>query len=73
MKIFVQAKPASREDFVEKIDETHFVVKVKEPPIQGRANRAITKLLAEYFDTPLSKIQIISGFTSRQKIIEILF
>ncbi len=71
MKIFISAKPASREDRVEKIDETHFTVRVTEPPVQGRANRAITKLLAEYFGTSVSNIKIISGFTSKQKIVEV--
>ncbi len=71
MKIFISAKPASREDHVEKIDETHFTVRVTEPPIQGRANRAIIKLLAKYFDTSVSNIKIVSGFTSKQKIIEV--
>lgn len=71
MKIFVTAKPCAWENLVEKIDETHFIVKVKEPPIQGRANRAIIELLAEYFQTSASQIKIVSGFTSRQKVVEI--
>ncbi|PIV45904.1 hypothetical protein COS23_01900, partial [bacterium (Candidatus Moisslbacteria) CG02_land_8_20_14_3_00_36_53] len=32
MKIFVKAKPLAKESKVEKIDDTHFVVSVKEPP-----------------------------------------
>lgn len=71
MKIFVKAKPGSREDKIEKIDDAHFVVSVKEPPIQGRANRAIIKLLADYFKTDISHIRIISGAIARNKIIEI--
>ncbi|MBI2642555.1 MAG: DUF167 domain-containing protein [Candidatus Wildermuthbacteria bacterium] len=47
MKIFVKAKPSSREEYVEKVDDTHFLVSVKEPPVQGRANKAIIKVLGE--------------------------
>lgn len=72
MKIFVTAKPGSKEVYVEKVDDTHFVVSVKEPPIQGRANTAIIGLLSEYFGMRKSQIRILSGYTSRQKTIKIL-
>ena len=38
MKIFVTVKPNAKEERVEKIDDTHFKVSVKEPPTEGRAN-----------------------------------
>ena len=72
MKIFVKAKPNSRENKIVKNDETHFVVLVKAPPIQGMANRAIIKLLADYFEMDISRVRIVSGATSRNKIVEIL-
>ena len=52
MKIFVKAKPNAKVERVEKIDETHFVVAVKEPPLRGKANAAIVSALAEYFGIP---------------------
>ncbi len=69
MKIFVKAKHDSNENKVEKIDDLNFVVFVKDPPVQGRANRAIVRLLSEYFHT--TRIRIISGHISRNKIIDI--
>ena len=71
MKIFVTAKPNARERSVEKNDETSYAVSVKEPPVQGRANIAIIKAVAEYFDVAPSRVRIISGWTSRQKTLEI--
>ena len=71
MRIYIQAKPDAYEDKIEKIDETHFVILVKEPPIKGLANRAIGRLLAEHFNTSPSRIRLISGFSSRQKVFEI--
>ena len=68
MKIFVKAKPRSKEERVEKIDDTHFVVFVKEPPIQGRANTAITKALAEYFGVSVPSVRFVFGFSSREKV-----
>jgi len=72
MKIFVEAKPGSKNEGVERIDENHFVVRVKEPPIQGRANRAITKALAGHLYIAPFRIKLVSGFSSKQKIFEIL-
>jgi len=70
-QITVKAKPAARENKVEKIRESHFIVSVKEPPVQGRANQAIIKLLADYFSVSQGSVQLVSGFTSRNKIFEI--
>jgi len=72
MKINVKAKPNSREEKIEKIDETNYVVSVKEPPIKGKANEAIRNALAVYFKTGSSRVKIVSGYTSRNKVIEII-
>jgi hypothetical protein len=71
MKIFVKAKPAAREEKIEKVDENNFVVSVKEPPVHGRANAAISKALANYFKVSSSQVRLISGFSSKQKVFEI--
>lgn len=68
----MQAKPSSREERVEKTDEAHFVVAVKEPPVEGRANAAIIRALAEHFGVATSCVRIVSGHTSRQKVVEII-
>lgn len=72
MKINVKAKPGSREEKVEKIDEQNYVVSVKEPPVKGKANEAIRNALAIYFKTGSSKVKIVSGYSSRNKVVEIL-
>lgn len=71
MKIFVKAKPNSREENIKKLSDTNFEICVKEPPVKGRANMAIIIALARHFGVPLSSVKIISGHTSRQKIVEI--
>ena len=72
MKLFVTAKPGAKKEGVEKTGENKFIVAVKEPPVQGRANLAIIKSLADYLNIAPSRLKIISGHTSRQKIVEIL-
>ena len=71
MKIFVTAKPNSKNPRIEKIDETHFVVAVKELPKDGRANRAITKALAKYLHIARSQIELTSGATAKNKVFRV--
>jgi len=71
VRIIVQAKPGAREENVEKVDELTYRVSVKEPPVQGRANEAICRVLAAHFGVPKASVTIISGATSRNKIIDI--
>lgn len=72
MKINVKAKPNSKQEKVEKIDENNFVVFVKEAPEKGKANQAIKNALAVYFKTASARVKIVSGYSSRNKIIEII-
>ncbi len=72
MKISVKAKPNSKEEKIEKIDETNYVVFVKEPPEKGKANGAIRNALAVYFKISSARVKIVAGYSSRSKIIEIL-
>ena len=41
------------------------------PPIDGRANEACIEFLAELLDLPRSSIAIISGHTSRNKVVRV--
>ncbi|MCX6791083.1 MAG: DUF167 domain-containing protein [Candidatus Gribaldobacteria bacterium] len=71
MKIFVRVKVGAKEEVVEKIDVNHFRVFVKALAQEGKANRAVVKILAKYFKVTQSQIEIKSGLASNQKIIEI--
>lgn len=70
MKIKVKVKPNSKTDEVS-LEGDSFIVKVKEPPREGKANQAVIKLLAEHFGVSQSQVRILSGFRSRNKVIEI--
>lgn len=62
----------SKNEGVIKVDEVHYVVSVKAPPVEGKANDAIVKVLSDYFNVPKSHISIMKGGHSKNKIIEIL-
>ena len=48
------------------------VISIKSQPERGKANRELVKKLAVHFGVSEDKIQIISGLTSRKKIVEVL-
>lgn len=72
MKISVKVKPGAKYDGVTKVDETHYVVNVKAPPVEGKANEAVIRALSEYLGIPKSHIRILKGEASKNKIVEIL-
>jgi uncharacterized protein (TIGR00251 family) len=71
MKIHVKVKPNSRTEEVSQEGDS-FIIKVKEPPKEGKANQAVIKLLAKHFGVPQSRVRILSGFRSKNKVIEIV-
>ena len=70
MRIQVKVKPNSTTEELSREGDS-FMVKVKEPPQEGKANQAVIKLLAHHFGVPQSQIKILSGFRSRNKVIEV--
>jgi len=70
MKIQVKVKPNSKTEELGREGDS-FILKVKEPAREGRANQAVIKLLAEHFSVSKSQVRILSGFKSRNKVIEV--
>lgn len=46
-------------------------ISIAAPPVEGKANKKCIAYLAKYFDLAKSKIEIISGQTSKNKLIKI--
>ena len=71
MKIFAKVKPNSKEAKVEKFSEDRFVLRVRAPAKEGKANEAVIELLSGYFNIPKSRILITRGHKIKDKVIEI--
>lgn len=71
MKISVKVKPKNKCEYIKKIGVVSFEIAVKEVPENGKANRAVINALAEFLNLPASSVGIISGQTSKQKVLEI--
>jgi len=53
-----------------KIDDTHYSISINSPPEKGKANKEIVRTLAKYFNTNISRINIVSREKSTNKIVE---
>lgn len=70
-KINVRVIPRARQNKIDIDENGVYRVHITAAPVDGAANVAVIKMMAEYFGVPKSQIKIIRGETSRDKIIEI--
>lgn len=73
MLVNVQVKPGSKKGpLVEAALSGELVVYLNERPHDGEANKALIKMLAEYFGVAKSCVAIKAGEKTRKKVIEII-
>lgn len=66
--VVVRVKPGSRKGpLVEVGDDGELTVYVPERAVDGKANEAVTKLLAAHLGVPRSRLELVSGATARVK------
>lgn len=72
MKISAKIKPNSRHrEEVVVNDDGSLTIYIKAPAIEGRANLAAVKLVAKYYGVTPSRVKLVRGATSRNKVFEI--
>jgi hypothetical protein len=70
MIIEIKVVPGAKKNFL-KQEGAGMKVYLTAPPLEGRANEALIDFLAEYYGVRRSKIGIIKGLKSRNKVINI--
>lgn len=71
MIINVKVKPSSGKQEVESFGNDRYLVYLKEPPENNRANMELINILAKYMTVPPTRIHIIRGLSDNNKVIEI--
>lgn len=76
MRISVRVTPNSARDEIagpagDNAGRSFLKVKIRAIPEDGKANRAVEKLLAKALGLPKSAVQVVTGATSRIKGVEI--
>lgn len=71
MKLIVQVHPRAKKRRIEKDLSGTIHVYVSQPPIEGKANKAVIESLAKYFKVKKSNILLISGLKAKSKVFEV--
>lgn len=71
MRIEIKVIPGASKDALK---EENGLIKVhlRAPAVDGKANAALIKFLAEHYGVKISQIEVIKGLKSRHKIINIV-
>jgi uncharacterized protein (TIGR00251 family) len=72
VKVRVAVKPNSRKESLEVLPDGSVLARVNAPPVGGKANERVIELLAKLFKVPKSRVELISGSSSKKKLFEIV-
>jgi uncharacterized protein len=70
-RIAVRVKPRARRDELAGERDGALLVRVTAPPVEGRANDAVRKLLAKELGIAAGRVSVVRGASSRDKIVDI--
>jgi len=70
-RLTIKAVPGSRMDSVDGVLGNAIKVRLKAPAVDGKANKALVRLLSRRLNLHSRNIHLVSGQASRLKIIEI--
>lgn len=71
MFIKIKVQTNCKKEGIIKKGEDSFLIKVKEKPIQGKANARILEMISGYLGIEAEKIRIIKGSKTPNKLLEI--
>jgi uncharacterized protein (TIGR00251 family) len=69
--ITIRATPRAKHTEVVGVVEAALRVRVQAPPVDGKANKVLSKFLAKHLGVPNSAISIVGGQTARNKRVHI--
>ena len=70
-RIAVRVQPRARRDEVAGEREGTLLVRVTAPPVEGKANEAVRRLLAKRLGIAPGRVSVVRGASSRHKLVEI--
>lgn len=70
-RIEVRVQPRASTNEIVQFRDGVLRVRLQAPPVDGAANEALVRFLADEFGVARRQVRIISGFGSRNKIVEV--
>ena len=68
----VKVQPRAKKSEIVGVQDDRLKVRLKAPPVDGKANAELVRFLSTLLDVSKSKVEIVSGQTSRLKTVKIL-
>ena len=70
-ELSVRLQPRARRDEVVGERAGQIVIRVTAPPVDGKANDALCRLIAKAAKIPPSKVSVVKGHTARDKVVRV--
>jgi uncharacterized protein (TIGR00251 family) len=69
--LVVRLQPRANRDEIMGVREGRVVVRVTAPPVDGKANDALCRLIAKKAGVAPSKVTVVKGQTAREKVVRV--
>jgi uncharacterized protein YggU (UPF0235/DUF167 family) len=70
-EITVRLRPAAGTDAIDGEREGVLLARVRAPPLQGRANDALCRLIAKRARVGVQRVSVVRGMRSREKLVRV--
>ena len=71
VELSLHVQPGAKRTEVAGLHGTALKLRLAAPPVEGKANAALLRFLADAFDVPLRSVTLVRGETSREKLVRI--
>lgn len=71
VRLVLQVAPNAKKTEVVAVQEDALKLRLRAPPVDGRANEALIRFVADVLDVPKAAVEITHGHTSKRKILEV--
>jgi uncharacterized protein (TIGR00251 family) len=71
VRIAVHIMPNAKKTEVAGLHDDALKLRLHAPPIEGRANEALVRYVADCLDLPKTAVELVHGHTSRKKVLEV--
>lgn len=71
MVLNIKVIPRAKTSSVQELGANSLKVRLRSPPVDDKANKELTEILSEYYKVKLSRVSIIRGEHSQNKVVEV--
>jgi uncharacterized protein len=70
--LHIRVTPGAKKNEIIRLDDNHVIhLKIKAPPVEGKANQEVLNYLHDLFSIRISQLELIRGEKSREKQIKV--